>query len=81
MHSALSGSSMTVELWCRTVTEQSDLRDVNIRGVRGDLWDWLYNWKGRRSFGLIINVLIEEWRSLDETERRRILFKYQRPDE
>jgi hypothetical protein len=63
------------------VAEDADLRDVNIRGIRGDLWDWLFAWKGRSSFGFVINVLIDEWRQLDETERHRILLKYQRPDE
>lgn len=57
------------------------MRDVYIRDVRGELWDWLFVWKGRMTFGLVINVLLEEWQKLDETERRRIILSYQRPDD
>jgi hypothetical protein len=56
------------------------LRDVYVRGVRGDLWDWLYAWKERMSYGAIINVLLEEWQKLDESERRRILLEHRPPD-
>ena len=61
--------------------DEVDPRDVYIRGVRGDLWDWLFVWKERLPYGFVINVLIEEWQNLDEQERRRIILKYQRPDD
>jgi len=62
------------------LSDDPSLRDVYIRGIRGDLWDWLFIWKERQSYGLIINALLEEFRDLDEDQRRLIIFKYQRPD-
>lgn len=64
----------------RSLSDDPSLRDVYIRGIRGDLWDWLFIWKERQSYGLIINALLEEFRDLDEDQRRLIIFKYQRPD-
>lgn len=58
------------------LSRESEQRDVYIRGIRGDLWDWLFIWKERRSFALIINILIQEFRSLSEAERKRIIDKY-----
>ena len=58
----------------------ADPRDVYVRGVDGELWDWLYTWKGRLSYGFVLNVLITEWQKLDEAERRRIILGYQPPD-
>jgi uncharacterized protein YegJ (DUF2314 family) len=72
---------MTLLLSSPTVAEQHGLRDVYVRDVRGDLWDWLFIWKGRMTYGLVINALLEEWQKLDEAERRRIILTYQRPDE
>jgi hypothetical protein len=60
--------------------EKPELRDVYIRGIRGDLWDWLFIWKQRHSFATIINILIQEFRNLPETERQRILQKYEPRD-
>lgn len=51
-----------------------------IRGIRGDLWDWLFIWKERRSFAFIINILILEFRNLSEAERKRIIEKYDQHD-
>ena len=52
-------------------------RDVYIRGIRGDLWDWLFTWKQRIPFATIINILILEFRSLSEEERQQIIRKYE----
>jgi hypothetical protein len=59
--------------------KEPELRDVYIRGVRGDLWDWLFMWKLRLPFASIINILILEFRELSEAERQRILAKYDLP--
>ena len=80
-HISQSGLSIVPPLPFWLLADSSEhLRDVYIRGVRGDLWDWLFVWKERQSYGFIINVLLEEWRNLDERERHRIILKYQRPD-
>lgn len=80
-HMTQSGLSMMLPLPFWLLADSSEhLRDVYIRGIRGDLWDWLFVWKERQSYGFIINVLLEEWRNLDERERHRIILKYQRPD-
>lgn len=59
--------------------KEPELRDVYVRGVRGDLWDWLFMWKQRLPFASIINILILEFRELSEAERQKILAKYDLP--
>lgn len=57
------------------MAEQFSERRISVRGVRPELWDWLYveSARARVPMGALLNVLILDWQSHSDQERRAAL--------
>lgn len=57
-------------------------RRISVRGVRQDLWDWLFveSARARVPIGYLLNVLMSDWKARSDSERRTILEQYRRAE-
>jgi len=54
---------------------------ISARGIRRDLWDWLYveAARTRTPIGQLLNVLIATWQALPEADRHQALLRFRQP--
>lgn len=64
------------------LTDEHDDTRISVRGVRRELWDWLYveSARARMPLGVLLNVLITHWQELPEADRQQATLRYLRPD-
>lgn len=64
------------------VSDPRQDRRISVRGVRQDLWDWLFveSARARVPIGYLLNVLMSDWKARSDAERKTILDQYRRAE-